>query len=69
MYVLVITFIVHLVMVPGNESKAVFNILLSLQISLREHSMSIASSCLNVLGFSCGSFFDTVMNKTMFEFY
>lgn len=30
MYVLVITFIVHLVMVPGNESKAVFNILTAL---------------------------------------
>lgn len=69
MYVLVITFIVHLVMVPGNESKAVFNILLSLQISLRAHSMSVVSSCLIVLGFSCGSFFDTVMNKAMFEFY
>jgi len=69
-YVLMVMFIVHLVMVPGNESRAAVDTVVAVHHPFPgEYSTGVATSCLNILCFSESYFFYTVVNKNVFDFY
>lgn len=60
-----VMFIVHLLMLPGRESRAAAEVVPSSSI-LGKHSMSTATGR---VFFSGGFSFNTVVIKTMLEFY